>query len=206
MKSSFQRRGLAVATYLAALVSIAVAVEIGQPAPDFRLTDIKGAAHSLSQYRGKIVVLEWVNPGCPVVQRHYDTGNMQKTQRAAIASGAVWLAINSGGPGAQGDLNNESAAAWLARRDSAAQAYFRDSDGKVGRLYGAKATPHMYVIDAAGRLAYMGAIDDRPNAWDAAGTAAANNYVLAAVSALLAEQSVAKPATQAYGCAIKYAR
>ena len=84
----------------------------GQPAPDFQLTDIEGVAHRLSQYRGKIVVLEWVNPGCPVVQRHYDTGNMQKTQRAAVASGVVWLSINSGGPKAQGDLSNEAAAAW----------------------------------------------------------------------------------------------
>jgi len=131
---------------------------------------------------------------------------MQKTQRVAVASGVVWLSINSGGPKAQGDLSNEAAAAWLKRREAATQAYFRDSDGKVGRLYGAKATPHMYVIDSAGRLAYMGAIDDRPNAWDAAATAAANNYVLAAIRALQAGQPIAKPATQAYGCAVKYAR
>lgn len=191
---------------LAAVGSVSAATEIGQPAPEFQLTDIQGVTHTLSQYRGKIVVLEWVNPGCPVVQRHYDTGNMQKTQRSAVAAGVVWLSINSGGPGAQGDLNQPAAAAWLKRRESAAQAYFRDSDGKVGRLYGAKATPHLYVIDAAGRLAYMGAIDDRPNAVDAAATAAAHNYVLAAIRALEAGQPVAKPATQAYGCAIKYAR
>jgi hypothetical protein len=189
-----------------AVAAVSLGAEIGQPAPDFQLTDITGVAQSVAQYRGRIVVLEWVNPGCPVVQRHYDTGNMQKTQRAAAAAGAVWLCINSGGPGAQGDLNNDAAAAWLKRRESAVQAYCRDSDGKVGRLYGAKATPHLYVIDAAGRLAYMGAIDDRPNAWDAAATAGAKNYVLAAIASLLAGQPVAKPATQAYGCAVKYAR
>ena len=166
------------------------AVEVGKAAPEFRLTDIRGVVHSLADYRGKIVVLEWVNPGCPVVKRHYDTGNMQKTQRAAIAAGAVWLAINSGGPGAQGDLSNEAAAAWLKRGDAATQAYFRDSDGKVGRLYGAKATPRMYVIDSTGRLAYMGAIDDKPNAGDAEATAAAKNYVLAAIKALQAGQPV----------------
>jgi peroxiredoxin len=182
------------------------AAEVGQPAPEFRLTDIHGVVHSLAQYRGKIVVLEWVNPGCPVVRRHYDTGNMQKTQRMAVAAGVVWLAINSGGPGAQGDLSDEAAAAWLKRNDASAQAYCRDSDGKVGRLYGAKATPHMYVVDAAGRLAYMGAIDDKPNAWDAEATAAAKNYVLAAIKALQAGQPVEKPVTQAYGCAVKYAR
>lgn len=182
------------------------AVEVGQRAPDFQLTDIHGTEHSLAQYRGKIVVLEWVNPGCPVVKRHYDSGNMQKTQRAAVAAGVVWLAINSGGPGAQGDLGNEAAAAWLKRVAAASQAYCRDADGKVGRLYGAKATPHMYVIDAAGRLAYMGAIDDKPNAGDAAATAAARNYVLAAIDALQTGKPVAKPVTQAYGCAVKYAR
>lgn len=182
------------------------AVEVGQAAPEFQLTDIAGVAHSLAQYRGKIVVLEWVNPGCPVVKRHYDTGNMQKTQRAAVAAGVVWLSINSGGPGAQGDLSDEAAAAWLKRTGAATQAYCRDSVGKVGRLYGAKATPHMYVVDTAGRLAYMGAIDDKPNAADAAATAAATNYVLAAISALQAGQPVAKPVTQAYGCGIKYAR
>lgn len=206
MNSAASRLVFAFVAWLAVLFSVSRAAGIGQPAPDFQLTDISGTTHSLAQHRGKIVVLEWVNPGCPVVQRHYDTGNMQKTQRAAVASGVVWLAINSGGPGAQGDLTNEAAAAWLKRRESAAQAYFRDSDGKVGRLYGAKATPHLFVIDAEGRLAYQGAIDDRPNAWDAAGTAAANNHVLAAIRALQAGQPVAKPATQAYGCAIKYAR
>lgn len=180
-------------------------VESGKPAPDFTLTDVTGKTHRLSDYQGKIVVLEWVNSGCPFVQRHYRTGNMQSTQQAAAADGAVWLQISSSRAGAQGDLDNAEAAEWQRENGARATAYLRDLSGKVGRLYGAKATPHMFVINPEGVLVYQGAIDDKPSAKDAE-TMKAKNYVKAALSAIKAGKPVEKAATQAYGCPIKYER
>jgi peroxiredoxin len=180
-------------------------VESGKPAPDFTFNDIHGKTQSLSDFKGKVVVLEWVNSGCPVVQRHYQAGNMQSTQKAAAAQGAVWIQINSGYPGGQGDLDNAEAAKWQKSNGVTATTYFRDPTGKVGKLYGAKATPHMYVINQEGTLVYQGAIDDKPNA-KGADTLKANNYVKAALAAIQAGKPVEKAATQAYGCAIKYGR
>jgi peroxiredoxin len=179
-------------------------VEVGQPAPDFTLTDIAGKAHQLSDYRGKIVVLEWVNPGCPIVQKHYDSHNMQRTQQAAAADGVVWLSINSAGyAGAQGDLSNEEAAAWQKKMGAVTTAYFRDQSGKVGHLYGATATPHLFVIKADGLLAYQGAIDSIPGA-SQRDIPKATNYVKAALAAIKAGKPLEKSSTQAYGCAVKY--
>ena len=190
----------------ALVVNVArAAVEIGKPAPDFTLTDIAGKTHNLADYKGKVVVLEWVNSGCPLVQKHYNSGNMQKTQKAAAADGAVWLQINSGHPGAQGDLSNEEAAAWLKKKDATVTASFRDQSGKVGRMYGAQTTPHMYVINKDGTLVYNGAIDSIPSA-DQADIAKATNYVLAALEAVKAGKPVEKAATKPYGCGIKYGR
>jgi hypothetical protein len=149
-------------------VSVAgAAVGSGKPAPDFTLTDVTGKTHRLSEYKGKVVVLEWVNSGCPFVQRQYNSGNMQSTQHAAAADGAVWLQICSNRAGARGDLDNAKAAAWQSKHGVHATAYLRDQSGKVGRLYGAKATPHMFVINQEGVLVYQGAIDDKPNAKEA---------------------------------------
>jgi hypothetical protein len=205
MKTSAKLLSLAMA--FAALVSFTAAraaVEVGQPAPDFTLTDITGKVHHLSDYKGKIVVLEWVNPGCPIVQKHYNSHNMQDTQKLAAADSVVWLAINSAGyPGAQGDLSNEEAAAWLKKMGAVTTAYFRDQSGKVGHLYGATATPHMFVIKADGILAYQGAIDSIPSG-NTADIAKATNYVKAALSAIKNGKPVEKTATQAYGCSVKY--
>lgn len=198
---------LTLAATFAAFFTVSVAragVEVGKPAPDFTLTDVNGVAHKLSDYKGKVVVLEWVNPGCPIVQKHYNSHNMQDTQQAAAADGVVWLSINSAGyAGAQGDLSDGEAAAWQKQMGATTTAYFRDQSGKVGHLYGATATPHMFVIKADGVLAYQGAIDSIPGA-NQSDIPRATNYVKAALGAIKAGKPVEKASTQAYGCAVKY--
>lgn len=180
------------------------AEEVGQPAPAFTLTDITGATHSLADFKGKTVVLEWVNAECPFVVKHYEkSGNIPATQKAATADGVVWLVINSGKPGAQGDYNPEQVNAWAQKTGAAYTAYFRDQDGKVGRLYGAKTTPHMYVINPEGTLVYNGAIDSIRSA-NAADIAKAENYVNSALAAVKAGQPVKTPNSQPYGCSVKY--
>ncbi len=182
MKFSF--RWIAFAAALAALVGTArAAVSIGQPAPDFTLTDIQGRTHRLADYRGRTVVLEWVNPTCPFVVKHYGSGNMPALQHAAVADGVVWLSINSGRPGAEGDFEPAQVAAWMKRVGAAPTAYCRDRDGKVGRLYEAKTTPHMFVITADGTLVYEGAIDSIRSA-KVEDIAKATNYVKAALAAV----------------------
>ncbi len=182
----------------------AATAEVGRAAPDFTLTDINGNRHSLADFKGKTVVLEWVNPECPFVIKHYDkSGNMPKTQRAATSDGVVWLQINSGHSGAQGDFDPAKVAAWQKRNAVAATAYFRDQDGKVGKLYDARTTPHMYVIDPAGTLVYAGGIDSirssRPEDIEKA-----TNYVTAALSDLKAGKPVQTKNSQPYGCSVKY--
>ena len=192
---------------LAALAVLAGAaratVEVGQPAPDFTLTDINGQTHSLSDYKGRIVVLEWNNPGCPFVKKHYESGNIPALQKAATAGGIVWLTINSGAPGNEGALSPPEIKAWLQENAAMPTAYFCDADGKVGHLYGAKTTPDMYVINANGTLVYKGAIDSIRSA-DAADIARATNYVKAALDALRSGQPIAKPVSEPYGCSVKY--
>lgn len=183
---------------------VRAAVEVGKPAPEFTLVDIQGRTHKLSDYKGKVVVLEWVNPECPFVVKHYNSGNMQDTQKTAAAHGAVWLAINSAGyAGAQGDFNEAAAAAWQKKVGTVTTAYFRDRTSQIGRLYGATATPHMFVIKADGVLAYKGAIDSIPSASER-DIPKATNYVKAALESLKAGQPIAKPVTQAYGCSMKF--
>jgi peroxiredoxin len=199
------RSFLLAAAFAAALVAkpVQAAAETGKAAPDFELKDITGKTVKLSDYKGKVVVLEWVNSGCPIVQRHYSTQNMQNTQRAATADGVVWLQINSGHKGAQGDLSDADSAAWLKKMNAASTAYMRDQTGAVGKLYNAKATPHMYVIDQKGTLVYQGAIDDKPTA-KGEETLKAHNYVNAALQSVKAGKPVEKANTQAYGCDVKY--
>jgi hypothetical protein len=188
----------------AALAGSAAAIEVGQPAPDFTLTDINGQTHSLSDYKGKIVVLEWNNPDCPFVQKHYESGNIPALQKAAVAAGVVWLTINSGAPGNEGAVSSaEEIKSWLQKHAAAPTAYFADPDGKVGHLYGAKTTPDMYVIDADGKLAYKGAIDSIRST-DISDIPRATNYVKAALDALKAGQPVAKSVSEPYGCSVKY--
>jgi peroxiredoxin len=179
------------------------AAVVGQPAPDFTLGDAKGARHALSSYKGKLVVLEWVNYDCPFVKKHYDSGNMQELQRAYSARGVVWLSINSSAPGKQGNFAPAAIQSMFAERKAASTAYLIDSDGTVGRAYGAKTTPHMFVIDAAGTLVYAGGIDDKPST-DQADVAGAKNYVRAALDETLAGKPVSTPTSTPYGCSVKY--
>jgi hypothetical protein len=196
---------LAGAISLAALcIGQAAPAEVGKPAPDFTLTDINGQKHSLSSFKGKTVVLEWVNPECPFVVKHYDkSGNMPKTQKAATSDGVVWLQINSGHPGAQGDFDPAKVSDWQKRNAVASTAYFRDQDGKVGKLYDARTTPHMYVVDPTGTLVYAGGIDDIRSS-KPEDIAKANNYVLAALGDLKAGKPVGTKNSQPYGCSVKY--
>lgn len=189
---------LAIATPAAADIST------GAPAPDFTLPDAAGKPVSLAAYKGKTVVLEWNNPGCPFVKKHYGSGNMQETQAAAKAQGVVWLTVNSGAPGQQGHMNGAQAAAFVRDQKASPSAYLLDPAGKVGHLYAAKTTPHMYVIDPAGRIAYHGGIDDKPTA-NPADIASARNMVLAALTDMKAGRKVAVTESRPYGCSVKYA-
>ncbi|HEV2748306.1 MAG TPA: redoxin domain-containing protein [Allosphingosinicella sp.] len=186
---------------IAAPASAAPAV--GQPAPNFKLNDADGRVVQLSDFKGKPVVLEWNNPGCPFVKKHYGSGNMQRTQAAARAAGAVWLSINSGAPGQQGHMNGAEAKAFVASAKAQATAYLLDPRGVVGKGYDAKTTPHMYVIDAKGMLVYAGGIDDKPTP-DPADIEGARNHVLAALSELRAGKPVSVATSRPYGCSVKY--
>lgn len=191
----------AVAIAAALILNVSRAgVESGKPAPDFTVTDIAGKIHRLSDYRGKVVILEWLNPGCPFVVRHYRSGNMQSTQKAAAADGAVWLQVNSG---SIGDLDAAKSVEWQTKQGVTATAYIRDESGKLGRLFGARTTPHLFVIGKDGTLAYQGAIDDQPNA-SVTNTLSAHNYVKAALTALREGKLVEKTSSQPYGCGVKY--
>lgn len=176
----------------------------GAQAGNFKLTDATGKTVALSDYRGKTVVLEWNNPGCPFVKKHYDSGNMQKTQRQAEAGGAVWLTVNSGAPGKQGYMTGAEARAFLAKEKATPTSYLLDPRGVVGKGYGAKTTPHLYIVDTAGKLVYQGGIDDKPTA-NPADIATARNHVLAALGEIKAGKPVSVPETRPYGCSVKYA-
>jgi cytochrome oxidase Cu insertion factor (SCO1/SenC/PrrC family) len=193
------------AASVALCVAAHAAPAVGQPAPDFTLTDLNGKQHSLSGYKGKTVVLEWVNPHCPIVMKHYEkSGNIPATQKAAIADGAVWLTINSGHPGAQGDFDAAEVEAWSKKNQAAFTAYLRDHSGKVGKLYDARHTPTLFIVNPQGTLIYAGGIDDISSG-NAADIARANNYVKAAFADLKAGKPVSKAVTKAYGCNVKYA-
>jgi peroxiredoxin len=200
-------KSLAIAFAFAVLLaagSAHAAAVVGQKAPDFTLTDSKGTKHTLSAHKGKHVVLEWVNYDCPFVAKHYGAGNMQKLQKSATGKGVVWLAINSSAPGKQGNFTPEVIAARSKEHGAAFSAYLLDPDGKVGRAYGAKTTPHMYLIDPAGTLVYAGGIDDKPST-DQEDVKSAKNYVQAALDEALAGKKIAISTSRPYGCAVKYA-
>lgn len=180
------------------------APEVGKLAPDFHAPDINGAEQSLSQYRGKIIVLEWHNPECPFVVKHYGSGNMQKLQADAKAKDVVWLTINSGAEGKQGHMTAAEAKEELSKSGSASAAYILDPKGEIGRLYEAKTTPHMFVVDGEGILAYAGAIDDKAS-FDPEDIKTSKNYVSAAIEALQTGAPVVTPnSTRSYGCSVKY--
>ena len=178
-------------------------VSVGQPAPDFTLKDAGGKTRTLAEYQGKFVVLEWVNFGCPFVRKHYDSSNMQNLQEAYTAKGAVWLSICSSAPGKQGHFKGKELLDQIAAENFNGTAYLIDEDGKVGRMYGAKTTPHMYLIDPEGVLLYAGAIDDKPST-KKEDINKARSYVRLALDAALKDKEVEIKTTQPYGCSVKY--
>jgi peroxiredoxin len=179
-------------------------VEIGKPAPDFALPDTNGKTHSLADLKGKYVVLEWYQPDCPFVRKHYRSGNMQALQREYTAKGVVWLSIDSSAPGEQGNYPADKLNQFAARDGAARTALLLDPAGNVGRLYGAQTTPDMYIIDPSGNLVYKGAIDNKRST-DLEDVKTATNYVKSALDALLNGKPVPMSSTRPYGCSVKYA-
>ncbi len=179
------------------------AVEIGQKAPDFTLTDTHGKEVKLSDFAGKAVVLEWTNAQCPFVVKHYDTGNMQKLQDKYTGGGVVWLTVNSSAKGKQGYVSAADANQIISEKGGKQTAYLLDTDGTVGRLYDAKTTPHMYVIDSQGTLVYAGAIDSN-DSFKPETVEGATNYVAAALDSIAANKPIEVTSTKPYGCGVKY--
>ena len=179
------------------------AAVVGKPAPLFTAADVDGKAVSLSDFRGKTVVIEWNNPDCPFVQKHYGSGNMQKAQAAAAKEGVVWLTVNSSAPGNQGNMNGAQAKAYVAKAGARPTAYLLDPRGVVGKVYDAKTTPHMYIVNKAGTLVYAGGIDDKPTPRPA-DISGARNHVLAALSEIKAGKAVSVATSRPYGCSVKY--
>src|SRR5262245_36390320 len=178
-------------------------VQLGKPAPDFAGKDTNGTVHALANLKGKTVVLEWTNHECPYTVKHYATGNMQALQQEAAGKGVVWLTVASSAPGKQGYVTAAQANKLTAERQAVPAAVLLDPDGRIGRLYDARTTPHMFVIDKDGKVAYMGAIDDTPTA-NHADVKTARNYVRDALAALAAGKPVPTTATRPYGCTVKY--
>ena len=177
--------------------------QVGSAAPDFRLPDSQGKETSLSQFKGKTVVLEWFNPGCPFVKKFYSGGDMQRFQKTAREKGAVWLTINSNAEGKPGYISQEKAADVVGSLQLQSTALLLDPKGSVGRSYGARTTPHMYVIDPKGTLVYAGAIDNEPST-DSSDIAQAQNYVLNAVESVASGRPIEPNSTEPYGCSVKY--
>jgi len=181
---------------------VAVA-RVGQTAPAFTLTSATGQKHALADFKGKYIVLEWVNYDCPFVKKHYNSGNMQNLQKKYADNGVVWLSICSSAPGKQGHFEGQTLLDRIAAEKSNAAAYLIDADGTVGKMYAAKTTPHMYVIDPKGNLVYAGAIDDKPST-STADLVGAENYVVAALDAALSGTEISTRSTTSYGCSVKY--
>src|SRR6266436_4016423 len=193
----------AVATFIAGAIYAAEVPPVGTAAPDFSLTDSNGKAHSLSQYKGKYVVLEWFNPECPFVKKHYGSDNMQKLQKEYTSKGVVWLTIDSNAPGSEGNLSPDAASKVMTGWKTRQTALLLDPEGKAGRAYGAKNTPNMVVINPEGKIVYEGAIDSKatPNPADIPNS---TNYVKVALDESLEGKPVTTSTTKPYGCSVKY--
>lgn len=189
---------------MAIVAGNASAATVGEDAPAFTLPAADGATVNLADFKGKVVVLEWFNRECPFVRKHYDSKNMQGLQKEMAAKDVVWLTVNSSADGKQGHETADSAKETMAKEGMTPAHFLLDADGKVGRLYDAKTTPHMFVVDAAGKLAYAGAIDDKASAYTS-DIEGAKNYVRQAVDELLAGKPVSEASTKSYGCGVKYA-
>lgn len=185
------------------LMASALAARVGEPAPDFTATDSHGRTQRLSDYKGKFVVLEWHNQGCPYTRKHYQSGNMQRLQKEWTAKGVVWFTVISSAPGTQGYVTAAEENGYLAKMKAVPSSVLLDPAGAIGHLYAAKTTPHMFIIDPKGTLIYNGAIDDHPTS-DASDIPGSRNYVSAALQEALAGKQISEPATRPYGCSVKY--
>jgi peroxiredoxin len=179
-------------------------LKVDEMAPDFKVKDINNKVVKLSDFRGKLVVLEWTNPDCPFIKKHYDSQNMQQLQKEYTAKGVIWISIISSGPGKQGYKTAEEANAQIKLDNSHASHVILDTEGKIGKAFAAKTTPHMFVLNKEGKIAYKGAIDDKPGTVKE-DVKEAHNYVAKALDALLDGKEVAIKATDSYGCSVKYA-
>ena len=194
---------VATALALVAATSFAAPATVGQPAPAFTATDVNGRTVSLADFKGKHVVLEWTNPGCPFVQKHYGAGNMQSTQKDATAQGVVWLTINSSSKDSGEYTSPADMSKWMAGQKAVATTTLMDADGKLGKAYGARTTPHMYIVSPAGLLVYAGGIDNKASS-NPADIPGATNYVKQAVAEAVSGKPISTPATRPYGCSVKY--
>ncbi len=194
---------LALVLALLLVLPVVAAVQVGEAAPNFTAADSNGRQHSLAQYKGKYVVLEWHNQGCPYTKKHYDSGNMQKLQKLWTGKGVAWFTVISSAPGEQGYVTAAQENDYLKRMGAVPTAALLDPNGDLGHLYGAKTTPHMFVINPQGRLIYQGAIDDKPTP-EQSDIAGATNYVSAALEESMAGKPVAVTASRPYGCSVKY--
>ena len=185
------------------LMASALAARVGEPAPDFTATDSHGRTQRLSDYKGKFVVLEWHNQGCPYTRKHYQSGNMQRLQKEWTAKGVVWLTVISSAPGTQGYVTAAEENGYLTKMKAVPSSVLLDPAGAVGHLYAAKTTPHMFIIDPKGTRIYNGEIDDHPTS-DASDIPGSRNYVSAALQEALAGKQISEPATRPYGCSVKY--
>ena len=197
------RHSLLRAALVLALVASALAVKIGEPAPGFTGVDSTGKQQSLSAYKGKFVVLEWHNQGCPYTRKHYESGNMQRLQKEWTSKGVVWLTVISSAPGTQGFVTPTQENEYLQKMNATPTAVIMDPGGSLGHLYAAKTTPHMFIIDPSGTLIYNGAIDDHPSS-DQADIAGSKNYVSTALQEAMNGKPVTDAATRPYGCSVKY--
>jgi peroxiredoxin len=198
------RRSVLAAAVLALAGAVHAAPSVGQSAPDFALKDAAGRTVKLSDYRGKYVVLEWTNPGCPYVQKHYDSGNMAATQREAAAKGVVWLSVNSTHQAHSDYLEPAAVASWQKERKALPTALLADEGGATGKAYGARTTPHMYIVNPQGQLVYAGGIDSIPSS-SRDDIPKAVNYVRQGLGEALAGKPISAASTRPYGCSIKYA-
>ncbi len=191
------------AALLALSTGASAALQVGQPAPAFTGVDTTGKTHSLSDFLGKVVVLEWTNHDCPYVRKHYDAGNMQAQQREATADDVVWLSIISSAPGKQGHVSPVRADELTTSRNAVPTTVLLDESGDIGRAYKARTTPHMYIIDTDGTLAYMGGIDSIPSA-NPADIGRATQYVPTALAQVMSGKAADPAITRPYGCSVKY--
>jgi peroxiredoxin len=203
MKSLLPLAGAAALAVMLVPASLGAQAQVGSTAPQFTATDSHGQTQTLAQYRGKYVVLEWHNHDCPYTKKHYVSGNMESLQKEWTAKGVVWFTVISSAPGEQGYMTDAQENTYLQQMHAAPTAVLMDPEGKLGRMYNAKTTPEMYVIDAQGKLIYEGAIDDRPTP-DVSDIKGADDYLNDALTEAMAGKPVVQSYTRAYGCSVKY--